>query len=47
MTVPLFVGVIAVEQIPSVPDQLAALFAIFGVLFAGNQMFQDIIEYSE
>ena len=43
MTVPLFVGVIAVEQIPSVPDQLAALFAIFGVLFAGNQMFQDAI----
>ena len=43
MTVPLFVGVIAIEQISAVPDQLAALIAIFGVLFAGNQMFQDAI----
>jgi len=43
MTVPLFLGVVAIEQISAIPNQLAALFALFGVLFAGNQMFQDAI----
>jgi len=43
MTVPLFLGVVAIEQISAIPNQLASLIALFGVLFAGNQMFQDAI----
>ena len=43
MPVPLFLGVVAIEQISAIPNQLAALIALFGVLFAGNQMFQDAI----
>ena len=43
MTIPLFLGVVAIEQISAIPNQLAALIALFGVLFAGNQMFQDAI----
>lgn len=43
MTVPLFLGVVAIEQISAIPNQLASVIAIFGVLFAGNQMFQDAI----
>ena len=41
MTVPLILGVIAVERIHAVPDVLAAVIGIFGVLFAGYQMFQE------
>ena len=41
MTVPLILGVIAVERIHAVPDVLATVIGIFGVLFAGYQMFQE------
>ena len=41
MTVPLILGVIAVERIHAVPDVLAAVIGAFGVLFAGYQMFQE------
>jgi cation transport ATPase len=41
MTVPLILGVIAIEQIPAIPNIMAAMIAIFGVLFAGYQMFQE------
>ena len=41
MTVPLILGVIAVERIHAVPDVLAAVIGTFGVLFAGYQMFQE------
>ena len=42
-TVPLILGVVAIEEIPAIPNQLAALIALFGVLFAGYQMFQDAL----
>jgi len=42
-TIPLILGVVAIEQIPAIPNQLAALIALFGVLFAGYQMFQDAL----
>ena len=41
MTVPLIFGVIAIEQIHAIPDMMAALIGVFGVLFAGYQMFQE------
>ena len=41
MTVPLILGVIAVERIHAVPDVLATVIGAFGVLFAGYQMFQE------
>ena len=41
MTVPLILGVIAVERIHAVPDVLAVVIGAFGVLFAGYQMFQE------
>ena len=41
MTVPLILGVIAVERIHAVPEVLAAVIGAFGVLFAGYQMFQE------
>ncbi len=41
MTVPLIFGVIAIEQIHAIPDMMAALIGVFGVLFAGHQMFQE------
>jgi heavy metal translocating P-type ATPase len=43
MTVPLILGVIAIEQIHAIPDWVAMLIGIFGVLFAGYQMFQEAI----
>jgi len=43
MTVPLILGVIAIEQIHAIPDMMAAMIGIFGVLFAGYQMFQEAI----
>ncbi|MEC7706594.1 MAG: cation-translocating P-type ATPase [Candidatus Thermoplasmatota archaeon] len=42
-TVPLILGVVAIEEIAAIPNQLAALMALFGVIFAGYQMFQDAI----
>ena len=41
MTVPLILGVFAVERIHAVPAVLATVIGIFGVLFAGYQMFQE------
>lgn len=41
MTVPLIFGIIAIEQIHAIPDIMAAIIGIFGVLFAGYQMFQE------
>jgi heavy metal translocating P-type ATPase len=43
MTVPLIFGVIAIEQIHAVPDMMAALIGVFGVLFAGYQMFHEAL----
>ena len=43
MTVPLIFGVIAIEQIHVIPDMMAALIGVLGVLFAGYQMFQEAI----
>ena len=41
MTVPLILGVIAIEQIHAIPDMMAAMIAVLGVVFAGHQMFQE------
>ena len=41
MTVPLILGVIAIEQIHAIPDMMAAMIAVLGVVFAGYQMFQE------
>jgi heavy metal translocating P-type ATPase len=43
MTIPLILGVIAIEQIHAIPDMMAAIIGVFGVLFAGYQMFQEAI----
>jgi heavy metal translocating P-type ATPase len=43
MTVPLILGVIAIEQIHAIPDWVAMLIGVFGVLFAGYQMFQEAL----
>jgi len=43
MTVPLIFGVIAIEQIHAVPDLMAALIGVLGVLFTGYQMFQEAL----
>jgi len=43
MTIPLILGVIAIEQIHAIPDMMAALIGVFGVLFAGHQMFQEAL----
>jgi Cd2+/Zn2+-exporting ATPase len=41
MTVPLIFGVIAIEQSPAIPDMMAVLIGVLGVLFTGYQMFQE------
>ncbi len=43
MTIPLILGVIAIEQIHAIPDMTAVLIGGFGVLFAGYQMFQEAL----
>ena len=43
MTVPLILGVIAIEQIHAIPDMMAAMIGFFGVMFAGYQMFQEAL----